>query len=68
MLYFFKGSLVMKMQDAEMVATPEVIFGTVGGMLGVIATMNAANTRLFLEVQERLRTIVPAVGNLSHQV
>ncbi len=58
----------MKMQDTEMIANPELVFGTVGGMLGVIATMNTAYTRLFLEVQERLRAIVPAIGNLPHQV
>lgn len=60
------GSLVMQMADNEGPAISTLIFGTVDGMLGVIARLKPDVYQFFLEVQNAMATLIPGVGGLKH--
>ncbi|XP_044976248.1 DNA damage-binding protein 1-like isoform X2 [Hordeum vulgare subsp. vulgare] len=60
------GSLVMHHTDSETGQFPTVIFGTVNGAIGVIASL-PSDLYVFLEkLQSVLANFVKGVGNLSH--
>ncbi|CAN4082374.1 unnamed protein product [Withania somnifera] len=64
---FRHGSLVMRLPDSEVGQIPTVIFGTVNGVIGVIASL-PHDQYLFLEkLQTNLRKVIKGVGGLSHE-
>lgn len=60
------GSLVMQMPENESPALSTLIFGTIDGMLGVIARLKPDCYQFFLEVQNAMATLIPGVGGLKH--
>ncbi|GMY38038.1 DNA damage-binding protein 1a [Fagus crenata] len=64
---FCHGSLVMRLPDSDVGQIPTVIFGTVNGVIGVIASL-PHEQYLFLEkLQSNLRKVIKGVGGLSHE-
>lgn len=64
---FRHGSLVMRLQDSEVGQIPTVIFGTVNGVIGVIASL-PHDLYLFMDkLQSNLRKVIKGVGGLSHE-
>ncbi|KAJ8449900.1 hypothetical protein Cgig2_029262 [Carnegiea gigantea] len=64
---FRHGSLVMRMPDSDIGQIPTVIFGTVNGVIGVIASL-PHDQYIFLEkLQSNLRKVIKGVGGLSHE-
>ncbi|KAK9268180.1 hypothetical protein L1049_010622 [Liquidambar formosana] len=64
---FRHGSLVMRLPDSDVGQIPTVIFGTVNGVIGVIASL-PHEQYLFLEkLQANLRKVIKGVGGLSHE-
>ncbi|CAI0545443.1 unnamed protein product [Linum tenue] len=64
---FRHGSLVMRLPDSDVGQIPTVIFGTINGVIGVIASL-PHDQYLFLEkLQTNLRKVIKGVGGLSHE-
>nr|CAB3464268.1 unnamed protein product [Digitaria exilis] len=64
---FCHGSLVMRLPDSEMGQIPTVIFGTINGVIGIIASL-PHDQYVFLEkLQSTLVKFIKGVGNLSHE-
>ncbi|KAK9227132.1 hypothetical protein WN943_012181 [Citrus x changshan-huyou] len=64
---FRHGSLVMRLPDSDVGQIPTVIFGTVNGVIGVIASL-PHEQYLFLEkLQTNLRKVIKGVGGLNHE-
>ncbi|ESQ55276.1 hypothetical protein EUTSA_v10024273mg [Eutrema salsugineum] len=64
---FRHGSLVMRLPDTEIGQIPTMIFGTVNGVIGVIASL-PQEEYLFLEkLQTSLRKVIKGVGGLNHE-
>lgn len=64
---FRHGSLVMCLPDLEAGHIPTVIFGTINGVIGVIASL-PHDQYLFLEkLQSNLVKVIKGVGGLSHE-
>ncbi|GJN15385.1 hypothetical protein PR202_gb02295 [Eleusine coracana subsp. coracana] len=64
---FRHGSLVMRLPDSEMGQIPTVIFGTINGVIGIIASL-PHDQYVFLEkLQSTLVKFIKGVGNLSHE-
>ncbi|XP_031275117.1 DNA damage-binding protein 1a [Pistacia vera] len=64
---FRHGSLVMRLPDSDVGQIPTVIFGTVNGVIGVIASL-PHEAYLFLEkLQSNLRKVIKGVGGLNHE-
>ncbi|KAI5671045.1 hypothetical protein M9H77_11409 [Catharanthus roseus] len=64
---FRHGSLVMRLPDSDVGQIPTIIFGTVNGVIGVIASL-PHDQYLFLEkLQTNLRRVIKGVGGLSHE-
>lgn len=65
---FRHGSLVMRLPDSDTGAIiPTVIFGTVNGVIGIVASL-PHDQYLFLEkLQGNLVKVIKGVGGLSHE-
>ncbi|XP_068656195.1 DNA damage-binding protein 1a-like [Aristolochia californica] len=64
---FRHGSLVMRLPDSDVGQIPTVIFGTVNGVIGVIASL-PHDQYVFLEkLQSNLVKVIKGVGGLSHE-
>jgi DNA damage-binding protein 1 len=65
---FRHGSLVMKLPDvtSEEADIPTLIYGTVSGSVGVIATLTQENYAFFKKVQDNLTKVIKGVGGLTH--
>ena len=63
---FRTGSLVMRPPENELAQLPSLLFGTVGGMIGVVMTLPAAKYNLLRRVQENLTHIIHGVGGFTH--
>lgn len=64
---FCHGSLVMRLPDSEIGQIPTVIFGTVNGMIGVIASLPQEQYAFLDKLQSSLRKVIKGVGGLSHE-
>jgi len=64
---FRHGSLVMRSGDAETPAIPTLIFGTVNGCIGVVASLPKEEYELMLKVQTALNQVIKGVGGLRHE-
>ncbi|XP_043699363.1 DNA damage-binding protein 1 isoform X2 [Telopea speciosissima] len=64
---FRHGSLVMRLPDSDVGQIPTVIFGTINGVIGVIASL-PHDQYVFLEkLQSNLVKVIKGVGGLSHE-
>lgn len=54
---FMHGSLVMRATDSELGNVPTVLFGSVGGMLGIIASLPQTLFAHLEKVQEAMRKV-----------
>ncbi|CAL9775781.1 unnamed protein product [Musa acuminata subsp. burmannicoides] len=64
---FRHGSLVMRLPDSEAGHIPMVIFGTINGAIGVVASL-PHDQYVFLEkLQANLVKVIKGVGGLSHE-
>ncbi|KAM6551938.1 hypothetical protein CsatB_001746 [Cannabis sativa] len=64
---FRHGSLVMRLPDSEVGQIPTVIFGTVNGVIGVIASLPQEQYVFLEKLQTSLRKVIKGVGGLSHE-
>lgn len=64
---FRRGSLVMKLPDSEISKVPTILYGTINGAIGVIASLPAEQYEVLRELQEVLRKHIRGVGGLSHE-
>ncbi|CAN8246204.1 unnamed protein product [Cochlearia groenlandica] len=64
---FCHGSLVMRLPDSEIGQIPTVIFGTVNGVIGVIASLPQEQYAFLDKLQTSLRKVIKGVGGLSHE-
>ena len=64
---FRRGSLVAKSRDAGEVEAECVLFGTVNGVLGVLASVDKDTFEFALNVQNAMNQVVQGVGGLSHE-
>jgi len=64
---FRHGSLVMRLPDSEASQIPTVIFGTVNGVIGVIASLPQEQFLFLQKLQQSLVKVIKGVGGLSHE-
>lgn len=64
---FRHGSLVMRLPDSDVGQIPTVIFGTVNGVIGVIASLPYEQYIFLEKLQTILRKVIKGVGGLSHE-
>lgn len=64
---FRHGSLVMRLPDSESSQIPTVIFGTVNGVIGVIASLPQEQYQFLEKLQMNLVKVIKGVGGLSHE-
>ncbi|KAL3687828.1 hypothetical protein R1sor_014137 [Riccia sorocarpa] len=64
---FRHGSLVMRLPDSEASQIPTVIFGTVNGVIGVIASLPQDQYMFLHKLQQNLVKVIKGVGGLSHE-
>ncbi|KAJ3088710.1 DNA damage-binding protein 1a, partial [Quaeritorhiza haematococci] len=62
----FVGSLVMNLPENEAPATPILVFCTVNGMIGVVATLNEDKFQYLAQVQENINKVLKSAGNFDH--
>ncbi|KAJ3184381.1 DNA damage-binding protein 1a [Gaertneriomyces sp. JEL0708] len=60
------GSLVMKIPGHEVIATPVLLFCTVNGGIGIVATLEDEMFRILQDLQDNMRKCCKGVGGLSH--
>jgi len=63
---FRKGSLAMQAPEAGATPPPTMLFGTVNGVLGLVATISTQEYELLAKVQTQLTKIIRCVGGFSH--
>ncbi|GJT97135.1 DNA damage-binding protein 1 isoform X2 [Tanacetum coccineum] len=64
---FRHSSLMMRLPDSDVGQIPTIIFGTVNGVIGVIASL-PQDQYLFMEkLQTNLRKVIKGVGGLNHE-
>ncbi|KVH77823.1 Cleavage/polyadenylation specificity factor, A subunit, C-terminal [Cynara cardunculus var. scolymus] len=64
---FRHGSLVMRLPDSDVGQIPTIIFGTVNGVIGVIASLPQDQYVFMEKLQTNLRKVIKGVGGLSHE-
>ncbi|CAN1823279.1 DNA damage-binding protein 1 [Linum perenne] len=64
---FRHGSLVMRLPDSDVGQIPTVIFGTINGVIGVIASLPHEQYHFLEKLQSNLRKVIKGVGGLSHE-
>ena len=64
---FRHGSLVMRLPDSEMGQVPTMIFGTINGVIGVIASLPHDHYVFLEKLQAILVKFIKGVGSLSHE-
>jgi len=63
---FRHGSLVMKMPEGEGLNLQTLLFGTVNGAIGVVATLPPEEFKFFSGLQENLAKVIKGVGGFDH--
>jgi DNA damage-binding protein 1 len=64
---FRHGSLVMRLPDSEIGKIPTVIFGTINGVIGIIASLPHDHYTFLEKFQSTLVKYIKGVGNMSHE-
>ncbi|KAL2914374.1 hypothetical protein HK105_206146 [Polyrhizophydium stewartii] len=63
---FRRGKLTMHLPDGGLSVTPELLYCTVNGALGVIASLTPETYATLETLQKHLRSVVTCVGDLKH--
>ncbi|PSC68559.1 DNA damage-binding 1 [Micractinium conductrix] len=63
---FQHGSLVMRLPDSELSQIPTVLFGTINGVIGVVASLPQPQYQLLESLQEAMRKVIKGVGGFDH--
>jgi len=64
---FRHGSLVMRVPDSEIAKFPTMLYGTVNGVIGVLASLPQEYFQYLQRLQTALNKVVKGVGGLSHE-
>jgi DNA damage-binding protein 1 len=64
---FRKGSLVMQLPESGSTSYETLIFGTVNGCIGIVASLPADKYQMLHKLEQCLNKIIKGVGGLSHQ-
>jgi len=64
---FRHGSLVMRQPESESANIPTMIFGTVNGVIGVVATLPKDLFEFLHKLQVRLTAVIKGVGGFTHE-
>jgi len=64
---FRRGSLTMQVAEGGAAPLPTLLYGTVNGVLGVLASLPQQQFALLSKVQNKLTKVVKGVGGLSHR-
>ena len=62
---FSHGSLVMRMPDSDLARVTTLLFGTVSGMIGVVAFLPAQQWTFLLRLQQAITSFIHGVGGLT---
>jgi DNA damage-binding protein 1 len=62
---FRRGSLVMRLPDSELAKVPTTLFGTINGVIGVVASLPAEQYAFLARLQDALCATVRGVGGFS---
>jgi DNA damage-binding protein 1 len=63
---FKHGSLVMKLPESDNMNFPTLIFGTVNGVIGVVATLPQNIYNILSKVQQNLTKVIKGIGGFQH--
>uniref|UniRef100_A0A1D1ZT42 DNA damage-binding protein 1 n=1 Tax=Auxenochlorella protothecoides TaxID=3075 RepID=A0A1D1ZT42_AUXPR len=63
---FQKGSLVMKLPDSELSQAPLMLFGTINGVIGLIASLSQDQFQFLERLEAAMLKVVKGVGGLDH--
>ncbi|KAF9429620.1 DNA damage-binding protein 1a [Podila epigama] len=63
---FKAGTLIMANQETDAPAVPKLLFATVSGTIGVIASLSKENYDLLRQLETNLEKVVRGVGGLDH--
>lgn len=63
---FSRGSLVMRLPDSQVAKIPTMLFGTINGAIGVVASLPSDQYTVLLSLQEGMRKVIQGVGGLNH--
>ncbi|KAF9327916.1 DNA damage-binding protein 1a [Podila minutissima] len=63
---FKPGTLIMSNQENDAPAVPKLLFATVSGTIGVIASLNKENYELLRQLEINLSRVIRGVGGLDH--
>jgi len=64
---FRKGSLVMQLPESGSSAMKTLIFGTVNGVIGIVASLAPEKYKMLHKLEQCLNQVIKGVGGLSHQ-
>lgn len=64
--HFWLGSL-LQMPDSTVRQIPTLVFGTLEGVIGVMASLPLDDFSLLLDLQSKLREFIKGVGDFSHE-
>ncbi|XP_078433681.1 DNA damage-binding protein 1a-like [Wolffia australiana] len=64
---FRAGSLVMRLPDSEAAQIQTVIFGSINGVIGVVASLPQEQYAFLEKLQGCLAKVIKGVGGLSHE-
>ncbi|KAF9103191.1 DNA damage-binding protein 1a [Mortierella sp. AM989] len=63
---FKHGSLVMANQENDAPAIPKLLFATVSGAIGVVATLTPEKYELLHHLEKNMSSVIKGVGGLDH--
>jgi len=63
---FRHGSLVMKLAETEAANISTIIYGSVNGSIGIVASIPQDQFNFFLKVQDNLVKVIKGVGGFKH--
>jgi len=64
---FRKGSLVMQLPESGVASAETLIFGTVNGVIGIVASLTPEQYQMLHKMEKCLNKVIKGVGGLSHQ-
>ncbi|XP_051128213.1 DNA damage-binding protein 1-like [Andrographis paniculata] len=62
-----EGSLVVRLPESELGGGASVLFGTVSGVIGLVASLPGDEYGFFERLQTQLRKVIRGVGGLTHE-
>ncbi|KAJ3310810.1 DNA damage-binding protein 1 [Gonapodya sp. JEL0774] len=63
---FKPGSLVMNLPDTEPAAKPLLLFGTVNGTIGIVASLTPERYALLQKIETNINCVLKPVGSFDH--